>query len=243
MPTRDKTSSPSRTPDIGNRTPKTESTDIVEEEALNQLSESKYPLEPRAPVAPVSFDIWPGKQSSPLRGPLPFGFGADFPSTSQTQPEPLWFADAERAFQPSSIHLDTIITTPLLSPIKLSPKPETDMNLASDAPAPMTEQRTDTSSGRKKMNLPKEFSGKRDEFKQWFLSCRMYIAGNHKIYPTDFDKINFILSFMNSGEAAAWNEQYIDDQPDIEDMNLGNWDDFKKDPSRLTMHPETREKN
>jgi len=76
--------------------------------------------------------------------------------------------------------------------------------------------------------MPKEFSGNRDNFKRWMMSCRMYIAGNHKVYPSDFDKINFVLSFMNSGEAAAWNEQFIEEQPNLENLDLGTWDDFKK---------------
>lgn len=61
----------------------------------------------------------------------------------------------------------------------------------------------------------------------------MYIAGNNKVYPTDFDKINFVLSFMNSGEAATWNEQFLDEQ-DVEDLDLGSWEDFKK--SRRGFH-------
>jgi len=56
----------------------------------------------------------------------------------------------------------------------------------------------------------------------------MYIVGNHKVYPTDFDKINSVLSFMNSSEAAAWNEQFVEEQPNLENLDLGTWDDFKK---------------
>jgi len=33
---------------------------------------------------------------------------------------------------------------------------------------------------------------------------------------------------MNSGEAAAWNEQFIKEQPNLEDLDLGSWNDFKK---------------
>ena len=51
----------------------------------------------------------------------------------------------------------------------------------------------ESSSGKKNMNMPKEFSGNRDDFKRWMMSCQMYIAGNHKVYPTDFDKINFVF--------------------------------------------------
>jgi len=55
----------------------------------------------------------------------------------------------------------------------------------------------------------------------------MYITGNHKVYPTNFDKINFVLSFMNSGKAAAWNKQFIEEQPNLENLDLGLCDDFK----------------
>jgi len=33
---------------------------------------------------------------------------------------------------------------------------------------------------------------------------------------------------MNSGEAAAWNEQFIEEQPNLENLDLGTWDSFKK---------------
>jgi len=97
--------------------------------------------------------------------------------------------------------------SPLISPLSLEEK----MNLGTEL--------NESSSGKKKMNMPKEFSGNRDDFKQWMMSCQMYIAGNHKVYPTDFDKINFVLSFMNSGKAATWNEQFIEEQPNLENID------------------------
>jgi len=69
---------------------------------------------------------------------------------------------------------------------------------------------------------------------------------NHKVYPNDFDKINFVLSFMNSGEAAAWNKQFIEEQPNLENLDLGTWDDFKKNLKEAFSPydaPERQEKN
>ena len=74
----------------------------------------------------------------------------------------------------------------------------------------------------------------------------MYIAGNHKFYPTDFDKINFVLSILNNNKAAAWNKQFVKEQPNLENLNLGTWDDFKKNIeeafSPYDMPGEAREK-
>jgi len=51
---------------------------------------------------------------------------------------------------------------------------------------------------------------------------------------------------MNSGEAAAWNEQFIEEQLNLENLDLGMWDDFKKNLeeafSPYNMPGEAREK-
>jgi len=112
------------------------------------------------------------------------------------------------SFFPPPLNLEAIIpfTTPIhspsISPLNIgenplpeptppsSPRSPNNMNLGTES--------SESSSGKKKMNMPKEFSGNRDNFKRWMMSCWMYIAGNHKVYPNDFDKINFVLSFMNS---------------------------------------------
>jgi len=67
----------------------------------------------------------------------------------------------------------------------------------------------------------------------------MYIKGNHKVYPNDFDKINFVLSFMNSREAAAWNEQFIEEQPNLENLDLESGMTSRKILKKCS-HPTTR---
>jgi len=62
-----------------------------------------------------------------------------------------------------------------------------------------TESAEPSSFGKKKLNMPKEFSGNREDFYWWMMSFRMYIAGNHKVYPNIFDKINFVLSSRGFG--------------------------------------------
>jgi hypothetical protein len=41
---------------------------------------------------------------------------------------------------------------------------------------------------------------------------------NQSIYDTDQLKIEFILSYMDDGEAANWKEYYLDS---LEDLNTG----------------------
>jgi len=32
----------------------------------------------------------------------------------------------------------------------------------------------------------------------------------------------------SSGFAAAWNKKFVEEHPNLENLNLGTWDDFKK---------------
>ena len=52
----------------------------------------------------------------------------------------------------------------------------------------------------KKLNLPKPFTGKRQELKKFLQDVRLYLLANRKIYVTDEDKITFALSFSSKKE-------------------------------------------
>ena len=57
---------------------------------------------------------------------------------------------------------------------------------------------------------------------------------NHRVYRTNLIKIAFILSLMNSGPAATWKYQFIDEKmklpaPANPNNKLGQYANFRKD--------------
>ena len=61
-----------------------------------------------------------------------------------------------------------------------------------------------------KMNLPKPFTGKKDELKRFLQNCRIHLQINRKKYDTDFAKIEFVLALMDEEYAATWKELMMD---------------------------------
>jgi hypothetical protein len=80
----------------------------------------------------------------------------------------------------------------------------------------------------KKMNMPKPFTGKREELKKFLQDVLLYLLVNKTHYETDADKIAFTLSFFEEGDAAAWKEQLLEEKLKAPPLNLGAWDDFEK---------------
>jgi hypothetical protein len=68
------------------------------------------------------------------------------------------------------------------------------------------------------MNKLMPFTGDRTKIRQFLQDCLRYLDMNQSIYNTDRLKIEFILSYMNDGEAANWKEYYLDT---LEDPNTG----------------------
>ena len=73
---------------------------------------------------------------------------------------------------------------------------------------------TPTSNGTKEIALkkPNAFNGDRENFKEFLQSVEVYMDVNHEVYQNALIKIAFILSFMNSGPAATWKYQFIDEK-------------------------------
>ena len=93
-----------------------------------------------------------------------------------------------------------------------------------------------TSNGTKEiaLNRPDSFNGDREKFKEFLQSVEVYMDVNHEVYRNDLIKITFVLSFMNSGPAATWKYQFIDEklkQPPPTNPNdkLGQYANFKKE--------------
>ena len=79
-----------------------------------------------------------------------------------------------------------------------------------------------------KLNLPKDFSGKREDLKKFLQQVNLYMDVNVKTYHNDMAKITFILSFMDEGDASSWKEQFLEEATSTSPHNYGTWTDFER---------------
>ena len=84
------------------------------------------------------------------------------------------------------------------------------------------------------LNKPDAFNGDREKFKDFLKSVEVYMDVNHEVYWSDLIKIAFVLSFMNSGPAATWKYQFIDEKlkkppPANPNDKLGQYANFRKE--------------
>ena len=71
------------------------------------------------------------------------------------------------------------------------------------------------------------------KFKEFLQSVEVYMDVNHEVYQSNLIKITFVLSFMNSGPAAIWKYQFIDEKlklppPTNPNDKLGQYANFRK---------------
>ena len=60
-----------------------------------------------------------------------------------------------------------------------------------------------------KLASPKPFTGNREDLNGFLLDLNLYLMVNNEIYDTSFKKIGYALSFMTSGDAKSWKDQYL----------------------------------
>ena len=87
-------------------------------------------------------------------------------------------------------------------------------------PPPVTTITTCAKPTELKINPPKPFSGKRDEFDKFLQDVILYLELNDEIYDNNKKKIAYTLSFMNEGDAAAWKSQYLIEARTPSGLNL-----------------------
>jgi hypothetical protein len=63
---------------------------------------------------------------------------------------------------------------------------------------------------RKKLKTPTPFSGKREDLRKFLQEIKIYLLANGDAYPTDLDKVLFVLSYMSDGDANSWKEEFFD---------------------------------
>ena len=78
------------------------------------------------------------------------------------------------------------------------------------------------------LNLPKDFSGKREDLKKFPQQVNLYMDINAKIYHDNMMKIACVLSFMDEGDASSWKEQFLEEATSTSPHNYGTWMDFER---------------
>jgi hypothetical protein len=78
-------------------------------------------------------------------------------------------------------------------------------------PESMWRQHLDNGTRGPKMAKPAYFSGKMDEMEAFINSCTMYIVGQVNDFPIDRAAIMWVLSYMQTGSALEWRDDYLKD--------------------------------
>ena len=67
---------------------------------------------------------------------------------------------------------------------------------------------------------PSVFTGDRKTLEKFLRDCLIYISSNNKDFRTDEAKTQFILSYIDRGEADSWKEFYVTNLPWDDDENV-----------------------
>lgn len=99
--------------------------------------------------------------------------------------------------------------------------------------APSTTPSTTSANVKKKLKTPTPFSGKREDLRKFLQEIKIYLLANGDAYPTNLDKVLFVLSYMSDGDANSWKEEFFDtaEQKAAQDnsaLSLGTYDDLIK---------------
>ena len=84
---------------------------------------------------------------------------------------------------------------------------------------------------KKKLRPPTPFSGKREDLRKFLQEIKIFLLGNADAYPSDLDKILFVLSYMSEGDANSWKEEFFDSAEQISaqagtTLTLGTYKNF-----------------
>lgn len=63
---------------------------------------------------------------------------------------------------------------------------------------------------KKKLKTPTPFSGKREDLRKFLQEVKIYLMANGSAYPTEIDKVLFVLSYMSEGDANSWKEEFFE---------------------------------
>ena len=69
--------------------------------------------------------------------------------------------------------------------------------MAPDGPATISKEI------KKKLKTPTPYTGRREELRKFLQEVKIYLLANSDAYPTDTDKILFVISYMSEGSANS----------------------------------------
>ena len=145
----------------------------------------------------------------------------------------MWGRTEATALTPDPDHTETSYdTVPETKPESETETIEIDTNMVGESSRmrddPMGEDSKREDPQIIKLNLPKNFSGKREDLKKFLQQVNLYMDVNEKTYHNDKTKIAFVLSFMDEGDASSWKEQFIEEATSTTPHDYGTWEDFER---------------
>jgi len=95
---------------------------------------------------------------------------------------------------------------------KPKPKPKLITSMAQPGPTgPVNPQMDVDHEGKSYLKKPEAFNGNRREVDNFIYACDLFFEGSsNKDFPSNKQKIIFILSYMSEGEALCWRKNYIE---------------------------------
>ena len=87
---------------------------------------------------------------------------------------------------------------------------------------------------KRKLKTPTLYSGKHKDLQKFPQEVKIYLWGNASLYPSDKDKILFVISYMSNGDANAWKEEFFEAaeqtaaQTNAPNPVLGTYEEFIK---------------
>jgi hypothetical protein len=129
---------------------------------------------------------------------------------NQDEPEPTDETTFHYELEPEP---ETETQLPIREP---EPEPEQPEPIINMAPQPPTGGMTTTAmnidhEGKCYLKKPESFDGNRRKVDDFIYACDLFFEGSsNKDFPTDKQKIIFILSYMSEGEAQRWKKNYIE---------------------------------
>ena len=134
---------------------------------------------------------------------------------NQDKPEPESI-DIDETTVPYEIELETETQLPDPEPeFDLEPEPKSE---SEPEPEPTTVMATEQPpamevdhEGKSYLKKPEPFNGNRRKVNDFIYACDLFFEGSSdKDFPTNKQKIIFILSYMSEGEAQRWKKNYIE---------------------------------
>ena len=90
---------------------------------------------------------------------------------------------------------------------------------------------------KKKLKTPMPYSGKREDLQKFLQEVKIYLLGNEGLYPSDTDKILFVISYMSDGKKSTLKRPNNQLLRTIQHLPLEHTTYFSKEDGPMISHP------